>query len=49
MKWIVILLVFLLYVHLFNRIARLHLDAGRSLQLQDLWTRWFPYRMVRIE
>ncbi len=45
MWWIVALLVVLFYVHLFNRIAGLHLSGG--FNLDDMWQRWFPYRLVR--
>lgn len=45
MWWIIALLVILFYVHLFNRIASLHLSGGFSLD--DMWRRWFPYRLVR--
>jgi hypothetical protein len=46
--WVVALLVLLFYVHLFNRVAALYLASGRTLALDDLWTRWIPYRIVRI-
>jgi hypothetical protein len=49
MRWVILLLVVFLYVHLFNRIATLYLDGGRRLTLQDLWTRWIPYRLVPVE
>ena len=48
MRWVVILLVVLLYVHLFNRVASLYFVSDRTLTLQDLWTRWIPYRIVPI-
>lgn len=37
MKWIVALLVILLYVHLFNAVSTLYFDSGRTLTLADLW------------
>ncbi len=46
--WLIAWLVALLYVHLFNRIARMHLESGRTLQLEDLWVRWVPYRIVPV-
>lgn len=39
MNWIVVLLVVLLYVHLFNRIATMYFEAERKLTLTDLWIR----------
>ena len=39
MNWIVVLVVILLYVHLFNAIANLYFDSGRSLGLHDLYRR----------
>ena len=48
MRWVVILLVVLLYIHLFNRVASLYFVSDRTLSLQDLWTRWIPYRIVPI-
>lgn len=37
MKWLVPLLVILLYVHLFNAISRMYFASGRQLTLMDLW------------
>lgn len=42
MTWIIAILVLFLYVHLFNAIATLYLDSGRTLTLQDLWRRVVP-------
>ena len=49
MKWILILLVALLYIHLFNAIARLYFESGRALTLKDLWRRFFPGVKIQIE
>jgi hypothetical protein len=49
MKWILVILVVLLYVHLFNAIARLYFESGRSLTLRDLWRRFFPGVKIQIE
>jgi hypothetical protein len=46
--WIVALLVLLFYVHLFNRVASLYFASDRTLSLQDLWSRWIPYRIVLV-
>jgi hypothetical protein len=37
MKWIVPLLVILLYVHLFNVIGPMYFASDRQLTLLDLW------------
>lgn len=39
MKWIVALLVILLYVHLFNVVSTLYFDSGNTMTLGDLWAR----------
>lgn len=39
MQWIVVLLVALLYVHLFNAMSRLYFASDRRMTLQDLWDR----------
>ena len=37
MKWLIALLVILLYVHLFNAITPLYFDSDREMTLTDLW------------
>jgi hypothetical protein len=37
MKWIIPLLVILLYVHLFNAVSSLYFASDRQLTLIDLW------------
>ena len=49
MNWIVVLIVILLYVHLFNAIANLYFDSGRSLGLHDLYRRFLPPVKISIE
>ena len=49
MKWIIVLLVILLYVHLFNAIASLYLEGGRVLTLRDLWRRIVPPISLHID
>jgi len=49
MKWILVLFVALLYVHLFNAIARIYFESGRTLGLKDLWRRFFPGVKIQIE
>jgi hypothetical protein len=49
MKWVIVILVTLLYVHLFNALARLYFESGRTLALKDLWRRFFPGVKIHIE
>ena len=37
MKWVLPLLVILLYVHLFNAISPLYFASDRQMTLMDLW------------
>ena len=39
MKWVIPLLVILLYVHLFNAISPLYFASDRTMTLMDLWDR----------
>lgn len=48
-SWIVAAVVILLYVHLFNTIAKLYLQSGRTLTLSDLWRRFVPPIKISIE
>ena len=47
--WIVSIFVVTLYVHLFNAIARMYLDSGRTLGISDLYRRVMPPIKVSIE
>lgn len=38
MKWVIAILVVLLYVHLFNAVAPMYFASDRTLTLVDLWT-----------
>ena len=38
MKWVVAILVVLLYVHLFNVVAPMYFASDRTLTLTDLWS-----------
>lgn len=49
MKWVISLLVILLYVQLFNQIARMYFDSNRTFGLGDLWRRFFPSIKIHIE
>ena len=46
MRWLVVVLVAFLYVHLFIALARLHFDS--ELTLHGLWRRFFPTISLRI-
>ena len=48
MRWLIVVLVALLYVHLFNAIARAYFDSNQTLSLTDLWRRFFPTISLRI-
>ena len=37
MKWIIPLLVILLYVHLFNAVSPIYFASGREMTFLDLW------------
>lgn len=47
--WIVSIFVATLYIHLFNAIAKMYLDSGRTLGLTDLYRRVVPPVKVSIE
>ena len=49
MRWLIVVLVALLYVHLFNAIARAYFDSNQTLTLGDLWRRFFPTISLRLE
>jgi hypothetical protein len=49
MKWLVFLVVLILYVHVFNAIAKLYFESDRQLTLKDLWRRFFPSMKITIE
>jgi flagellar biosynthesis protein FliQ len=44
MRWLVVVLVALLYVHLFNALAQIP-----NLTLGGLWRRFFPVLSLRLE
>ncbi len=47
--WIVSIFVTTLYIHLFNAVANMYLDSGRTLALSDLYRRVVPPVKVSIE
>ena len=48
MEWIVALLVVLLYIQLFNVIANMYFDSGRTLSINDLWRKIVPPIKIEI-
>ena len=46
--WIVALLVILLYIQLFNVVANLYFDSGRTLSLRELWRKIVPPIKIEI-
>jgi hypothetical protein len=40
--FVIVATVMILYVHLFNKIASLYFDSGRTLLLEDLYRRVVP-------
>ena len=40
--FVIVATVMILYVHLFNKIASLYFDSGRTLVLEDLYRRVVP-------
>ncbi len=49
MKWLVFLMVLIVYVHVFNAIANMYFESDRQLTLKDLWRRFFPSMKITIE
>jgi hypothetical protein len=47
--WFISCFVVVLYVHLFNAIAKLHFDADRQLTWLHLWRRMVPNVKIQIE
>ena len=47
--WFVSCFVVVLYVHLFNTIAKLHFDMDRQLTWFHLWRRMVPNVKIQIE
>ncbi len=49
MKWLIVVAVLVLYVHLFNAIATWYLDSGRTLTWTDLRKKLTPPVKLTIE
>ena len=49
MEWIVIAGIVILYIHIFNAVAKLYLESNRSLTLKDLWRRFVPATDIHIQ
>ena len=47
--WLIFLAVLILYVHLFNAIARQYFDSGRTMTLRDMWRRIVTNGKIVIE
>ena len=47
--WIVGIFVAMLYIHLFNAIAKMYLNSDRTLGLYDLYRRFLPPVKISIE
>lgn len=48
-SWVVSIFVATLYIHLFNAIAKMYLDSGRTLHLTDLYRKVMPPVKISIE
>jgi len=49
MEWIVIAGIAILYIHIFNAIAKMYLESNRTLTLKDLWRRFVPATDIHIQ
>ena len=49
MKWVIIVAVVLLYVHLFNALASLYFESDRMMSWHDLYRRFMPPVKVTVE
>lgn len=49
MKWLIVLVVLILYVHLFNAMATWYLDSDRQLTWNDVWKKIAPPAKITIE
>jgi hypothetical protein len=49
MKWLIALVVLILYVQLFNILATKYLESDRTLTLADLYRRFVPPVKITIE
>lgn len=47
MRWLIVVLVALLYIHLFNALVHLHFES--ELTLSGLWRRFFPSVSIVLE
>ncbi len=48
-RWIVSIFVVMLYIHLFNAVANMYLDSGRTLHLTDMYRKVIPPVKISIE
>jgi hypothetical protein len=48
MTWTIVIFVTVLYIQLFNRVADLYFDSGRTLTLHDVYRKFVPPTDVHI-
>jgi hypothetical protein len=49
MKWLIVLVVLILYVHLFNAVASAYFESGRTLTFKDIYRKVLPPLKITIE
>jgi len=49
MKWLIALVVLILYVQLFNVLATKYFESGRMMTWQDLYRKFLPPMKITIE
>jgi hypothetical protein len=49
MKWLILIAVLVMYVHVFNVVANLYFESNRTLTLNDIWKKFAPPLRVTIE
>ena len=49
MKWAIVIVVLVLYVHLFNAIANQYFDSGYTMTWKDITKKFMPPAKITIE
>jgi len=49
MKWVIVIVVLVLYVHLFNAIANQYFDSGYTMTWKDITKKFVPSGKITIE
>jgi len=49
MKWLIVIAVLVLYVHLFNAIANQYFDSDSTMTWNDIWKKFVPPAKITIE